>query len=175
VDAGRIGERDAQRHAIGTNDHHDREAEKLMLSIKEWLDARGLEVPEGDYICRGIRASGLPCTHRGGAWALYVVSESPLVGRCGACIEDARRLHCAAVEAAALPDLTWAGEAANAVRARRDAMINAWLWAVLPGSPLTVECQTEVADMIAALHRLTVEFSAPAAVQWPVPPTLTYA
>ncbi|MCD1591818.1 phage tail assembly chaperone [Qipengyuania citrea] len=100
-------------------------------------------------------------------WALYV-DESIETARCGHCLTND------AINAPAVPNEGWDGEKGNDIRAERNQRIAAAQWAVLPGSPLSTECQAAFLEYIKALHRLTIDFDAPASVVWPDEPALDF-
>ncbi len=60
------------------------------------------------------------------------------------------------------------------VRAQRDARLDFNRWAWMPDSPLTDECKAAWLVWAQAMHRVTVDFSTPAAVVWPTEPTNVY-
>lgn len=81
------------------------------------------------------------------------------ITRCGQCVANDR------IGGTSADPLNW-----NDIRAERDARLNASIWAVLPGSPLTDECQGDFASYRAYLHRVTIDFAHPDLVQWPTIP-----
>lgn len=70
---------------------------------------------------------------------------------------------------------TWDSERGNDVRAERNRRLDASVWTVLPGSPLTAECQAAWAEYRLALNALTVTFASPVDVIFPVEPRITFS
>lgn len=63
----------------------------------------------------------------------------------------------------------------NDVKAKRNLLVSEAQWAVLPGSPLSAECQALFLEYIKSLHRVTVDFEDPNSVEWPTQPLIEYA
>lgn len=135
------------------------------------MEARG-ETPLPLYRCPA-------CTRVLAADAIACTDALPGVGRrfvCFTCASAAFRDAAAAAHHLALAALApWDGEAGTACRIERDRRVNAALWAVLPGSPLSVDCREAFAGYLARLHRITVDFPSPDSVSWPDCPTLDFA
>lgn len=60
------------------------------------------------------------------------------------------------------------------IRTARNALLDAWRWAVQPDSPLAPECQAAVLAFLKTLNRVTIDFASPGDVQWPEAPALSY-
>lgn len=61
------------------------------------------------------------------------------------------------------------------VRNRRNDLLDAWRWTVMPDSPLTAEEQAEWLAWLKALQAVTKGVEAPRDVAWPEQPALRYA
>lgn len=70
---------------------------------------------------------------------------------------------------------TWDSERGNDVRGERNRRLDACVWTVLPGSPLTPASQAAWAAHRAALNAITVTFAQPSDVAWPAEPETIYA
>lgn len=68
----------------------------------------------------------------------------------------------------------WTGPQGDAVRFERNQRLDASMWVIIPGTPLTQECQDEFCQYREKLHRVTVDFSKPGDVVWPNQPALIY-
>lgn len=113
------------------------------------------------------------CTARLPGWALYVpeVSEPAKNAICGACI--AAQLE-ASVGVAVEAYEPWDGEAGKFAKAQRNIALDGSLWAVMPGSPLSVACQAKFVEYRTKLNRMTVDAASPETWVWPEVPALEY-
>lgn len=94
---------------------------------------------------------------------------------CTNCLAGYDREQVAKAEAEAAAGVQgWDTDTGAECRAERNRRLDACLWAVQPGSPLTPECQDEFCEYRKALNRVTVDFGIPADVVWPDQPTLVY-
>jgi predicted RNA-binding Zn-ribbon protein involved in translation (DUF1610 family) len=66
----------------------------------------------------------------------------------------------------------WETETANHVRAVRIQLQERWRWAVMPDSPLNQAAQARVMRFLKLLNTLTIDYTSPEDVIWPVDPTL---
>lgn len=126
------------------------------MNLQDYLI--GLESEIADtYVCPS-------CSRVGPAFIMAVTDMGTGGFVCSTCVMDAQREASSGLSSLSWPD----------VQAERNMRVNDVLWAVLPGSPLSPDCQSDFADYIAALHRVTVDFETPDAVVWPVKPELAY-
>ena len=125
------------------------------LTLDAHLRAQEIE-PAGDYPCdlTGCRA-------RSPAFGLVRGDSLGVDGFiCGGHFLEAARL--AEADAPPPTEADW-----SYAKARRDLAVNALLWAVSAGTPLTAGCQALHAERIAQLHRLTIDHATPeAALAW---------
>lgn len=95
-------------------------------------------------------------------------------GRCDLDRHEADRLAAVTAFAERSVNEGWDGPKGDAIRQERNGLLDLSLWAVMPGSPLSEQCQAEFVEYRKKLHRLTVDFPFPDAVEWPSQPTLEY-
>lgn len=93
---------------------------------------------------------------------------------CSTCASTVLREANAAAEAEAVDD-SWEGEAGNAIRSERNALINQYLWTVMPGSPLTEACREDWTEWFRLMNRITVDWPNPSGVKYPPQPELAYS
>ena len=107
-------------------------------------------------------------------WALYrpLKSEDCEVAICGACIASKAAAKTTAKVANTVAP--WETEAGKFAKAQRNLALDGSLWAVMPGSPLTLACQAEWIAYRATLNRMTVDCADPAEWVWPEPPKNEY-
>lgn len=115
------------------------------------------------------------CGQTSRAWAMSSDADITDV-RCTTCAIDLAREKQAIAEAHELERLAkeepWATPCGLELKAERNRRIDAARWAVDPlTSPLTPSSQSQFAEYIRTLNRLTVDFEGPAEVVWPELPT----
>lgn len=93
---------------------------------------------------------------------------------CTNCKIDEERAAIAVQEAAVDQD-AWDQRGGDAVRSKRNILLNSYAWTVTAGTPLTPACEAEFAEYLLALNRLTKEFAKPSDVIWPTTPDMAYS
>ncbi|WP_156884197.1 phage tail assembly chaperone [Sphingomonas sp. LK11] len=114
------------------------------------------------------------CLNTFPGWALYkpLKSEECYEAICGACI-TAKAAAKAKVEPLVVS--VWDSEHGKFMKAQRNLALDGSLWTVMPGTPLTIECQAKWIAYRSTLNRMTVDCSNPSDWVWPEPPALEYA
>lgn len=139
-----------------------------MSSVEDVIAAAGGTVPQS-ITCPSCGRRGPPSTFKDVRedvrFAFAFICGAEFLERERDDAETARR---------ELPE-TWESERGNDVRAERNRRLDACVWTVLPGSPLTPECRAAWAAHRAALNAITISFAAPKDVIWPTDPELSYA
>ena len=110
------------------------------------------------------------CPHCTRERPLAVIAE----GKCDLDRLEAERLEAVSVFAAHSVNIGWDGPQGDAARFERNQKLDASMWAIMPGTPLSQECQDAFTEYRQKLHRLTVDFETPGAIVWPDQPTLVY-
>lgn len=61
------------------------------------------------------------------------------------------------------------------LRQRRNELLDAYRWTIMPDSPLSVACQAQWAAWLQSLHSLLLNVTDPATVVWPEMPEYEYS
>jgi hypothetical protein len=137
------------------------------VTLEDILLADGEEVPEAVTCpaCDGVRQAFEMISQDGG----YI---------CSTCYLTNLRETEAATQASLVESIrdTWQGLNGDAVRARRNQLLDQWEWTLRPSSPLSASCREEFATLFHTLHRLTIDNAQPSDVEWDsiTIPTLVY-
>ena len=140
----------------------------MTMTLEDLIAELGIDRTRDEYPCtdcgRPTRTFGL------------LVDEEDESATCANCLVDRARAEQLAIEdARPAPSNPWDGEQGVFVKAERNRRVNEAMWAVDPAtSPLSAECRDAWGDYVRALHRITIEFAEPAAVEWPVEPATEF-
>lgn len=106
--------------------------------------------------------------------AFAIVEASPGRWVCSTChITEQQQAALAAEDAAKAALPPWETDDAQEVRRTRTRLQDQWRWAIMPDSPLTAEARARVMLFLKLLNTLTIDYTSPEEVVWPVEPTLT--